>query len=1488
MKKIALFILSIFTFLNIYSQRIAFRTDSLGFYSDFFDYAKKSKKNGEEVYKKMHSQWDSLYFTDNEKVEIIRNMNSILKKNARLIPQISNYLEVLYSFNDNQHNHQSYLEWNKAFTYYIKRKSLTQINQLLIITKKTLDKNILYQKVNLQWYHTGTFKYEYKKHKLIANFSKGNLIGKLLKDSIIISQTSGKLYPFTKTWEGIQGKVDWRKTSLDSNARYVNLLNYKIKLHQTGFKATKVSLTDKIYGISSIDGDFEDKISSMKRQKNSSFPRFKSYSEKLKLKNIFGWINYTGGVEIKGYKLYGFVDKEYRANLWLTQNSKNIAHFRSRSFVFRDSLISSLNSSVEIELDTSSFYHAGINFKIIGKKITFFRANQGIGQSPFHDNFHQIDIFADIAIWNVNKQQINFKNNITSSKGYIYIRSADFFDPEDPLLKGNFPRNPALIIRDFGASEFSAEELARYMRAPSRQVSYMLMALSFKGLIEYDQETHRAKLLPQFENYLQKLSGNEDYDNLHMLSQPKINKNAGAILNLKNNELTVMKLLPIPISEKRNLVVRPKNDSIVFKTGRNFNFDGSLTIGSLGFVGKNFKFDYNQFKINLDSVDYMTIKVPEQRPDSSYTGKILEVKNVIEKIRGDILIDDPTNKSGLDSFPEYPILTTYDTSYVYYDKVVKPLGVYPRNKFYFQIYPYKIDSLSHFSTEKFNLLGEFHSDSIFPVFKDVDLIIQPDLSLGFDKPSSQTGDSLYAGKGLFFNDIVLNSRGLNAQGTIKYLNSSITSSFFHFYPDSMTTLAKKFVMDAQTKGYQFPDIQTDDDSILIQWYPQNDSLWINNGKPKTKKIILHLYQREARLNGKLLIQPQGAIASGGIQIKNGHFDSKNYKFKSRTFEADSSDFILRTNKTPANQSTQYDSSDFRTVNVEAKVDFNQRIATLKSNGSDSYIDFPQNQYLCYMSQMVWYMDKDNLDMKSVADSSSAIAASGAQFLSINPKQDSLRFLAQTSTFDATNKIITAKGVSEIAVANSLIIPKDGVVTIKKRAQMQTIDNAKIETENFTFLNSSASIQGKYKLVASGKYNYIDENDSVEIINMNIIEVNDTTKILYAHGKISQLQKFKLSKAFNYFGNVKINTNDSLALFDGNIQLEHSCDKLKINPITRPFYKFKTKINPDSIIIPIVDVNHENAPYVATLITNDSTHIYSSFLNPSGYWSDRPIIKSEGVMFYDKHTHTYSVASSQKLHSPEERGNILMLNKDFCKVYGQGSIDFGVKYGQLKINACGEVFHKIQADKVDINSSYTIDFFFNQQLKDIIYDKFKQAQGLKALDLSLANVKRDFIELAGKQNVDKMYSELGTTGEIKTVPTALNKTFVFSNLKLKWNKETKTFINDGPIGISFIDGKPVNKMVYGYIEFTKKKSGNLLKMYIETDKKTWFFFTFSQNVLKTYSSISEYNDIIRNLKAKDKRMEVARNQKPFSFNLSSERIKNKFLYRVEPVDDEDEF
>jgi hypothetical protein len=167
-------------------------------------------------------------------------------------------------------------------------------------------------------------------------------------------------------------------------------------------------------------------------------------------------------------------------------------------------------------------------------------------------------------------------------------------------------------------------------------------------------------------------------------------------------------------------------------------------------------------------------------------------------------------------------------------------------------------------------------------------------------------------------------------------------------------------------------------------------------------------------------------------------------------------------------------------------------------------------------------------------------------------------------------------------------------------------------------------------------------------------------------------------------------------------------------------------------------------------------------------------------------------------------------------------------------------------------------------------------GLQAADVTSADYKKALTGLIGKEPADKVLKDLSASGTIKKFPDELNKAIVFSNIEMKWNTETRSYISEGWIPISNIGKTPINKVIKGKIEMVKKRGGDILNVYIELESQKWFFFNYTRNIMNVIAGDENFNKTIRELDGKKRSIDVPSGQPPYQFMIGIEKRKRDFL------------
>ncbi len=1483
-----------------YAQRLKkFTPDTAIYLEELNKFMQKNdkKKEVKELIEKFTIIWKTK-IPENRKQNIYKISNLFLKKRARNFPEFNNYLHCLMAFAESSLDTNNYYEWERGFKYMLKKNKiyLSKVNSYLRSTLNLLSNNTIYQSSSTKWKsNTDNFYFKFDKTIKII-FKDIDLTCYASKDSIKIHNTEGIFDPINVRWEGTNGQVLWERAGLSKDSVYAKLSNYKINMKTSKYYADSVVFINKNYFDYPLKGKLEDKVTVITSPDKSKFPRFDSYSKRFKIDNIYENINYRGGFSMQGPKFIGSGTKNQRAYLYIFRKVKvekdSISHLEnilflkaaSKYYVFKKKYITGLNTSVSLYLDTDSIYHPGLLFRyyVDNREVNLIRNDDPstMARSPYFDTFHKIDMDFELLSWKIDDPKID----ITMLKGTNYnkarFESANYFSPAQyEKLQAMNKIHPYVALRRFAkkykTEVFTAEEFASFLRLSLPQIRKLLIELSFTGIVDYDINTQIAQIKQRLYDYLDAIVGDKDYDIIDFNSTTRAPLN-NATLSLKNFDLQIHGVPQILVSDSQNVVFYPKQAQIILKRNRNFDFSGVVTAGFFTFFGQNFTFNYDSFKVELNQVDSLRIKVKDEL-DNWGRMKLKNVQSVIEDVTGDILIDSTNNKSGNKHYPKFPIFTSMDTSYVFYDKKSIQQGKYKRDKFYFEVEPYTIDSLNNFSVEGMEYKGTLYSGGIFPPFKEK-LVLQADNSLGFHHSTPDEGFPIFKSKGHYFNDIFLSNHGLRGGGTINYLTSTTISKDFIFYLDSMNTNSEIFNIKKQISGVKYPTVNSD--SAYIHWEPYKDVVIA-----KSKKHPFVMFDNQTDLAGTLKYQPFGLTGKGNMNIKNAVLQSNLFYYKDEYFDADTAKFDVKT--------SDLKQFTFNSDNVQTHIDFVSRTGKFKPINAVAFVKFPQNQFVSYIDDFLWYIDKQQIDMatntqvqviergklKLVPIEQKTETPHGSLFLSVNPKQDSLNFISPTSNFDLNKNIIYTHDVKYIEVADATIYPGDGDVTIQKNAKIKTLLKAEIIANNTTryhnFYNSNINILGRKNYNASGDYDYLEAGGRKHVINFNLIAV-DTSGQTFATGKIIQIQDFSFSPAFLYKGGVKLYANKQFLTFTGSAKMTHNCKQIDKN-----WVKFSAEINPKQIYIPIdeqaYDIN-DNKLYSGMMLTKDSTHIYSTFLSKRKNYSDIPVCSASGYLFFDKSTNKYKISSLEKLIENDLPDDMLSLQKNYCNMYADGKINLGVDLGQVKINTYGSIIHNLPNNNITVDAMMTIDFYFPDKCLEILADTIKIDGSLTSVNIKRKTYTKGITRILGEKKANDFLKEMSMFGIIKNFPKKLQHTIVLTDVNFKWNSETQSYRSVGKIGISNIMNTQINRFVNGNIEIIKKRSSDVFVMYLEIGKGNWFFFYYQRGLMQSISTNSEYNTIIKDTKVSKRKLKVKKYEPAYMYFLSNERKRKDFLKR----------
>jgi len=1060
-----------------------------------------------------------------------------------------------------------------------------------------------------------------------------------------------------------------------------------------------------------------------------------------------------------------------------------------------------------------------------------------------------------------------------SAIGNAYFESENFFNYDKFLnMMMLDDKHPLVSLKSFakayGSDEFPVEDYANYLNLDIITVQQLAMRMAYSGFVFYDKNIDMITIKPRLYDFLAASVNRIDYDVISFASltdAPLEN----AIFELGTYDLSINGIPEIYVSDSQNVVIYPRNNRITLKGNRNFQFNGIVQAGLLTFYGDNFFFNYDSFKLNLQNIDSLQLQYLSGKRDNYGILVQEDVKNMLHSITGELLIDGPNNKSGRENLPQYPIFKSRENSYVYYEDKSIQNGVYDANDFHFQVYPFEMDSLDNFNYRDLFFKGQFVSADIFPAFEK-ELSLQPDHSLGFRHMAPAEGFPVYQGKGTYYNEIWLSNKGLKGEGKLEYLTSTTLSKDFNFYPDSMNTLSTNFDITRQTTDTQYP--VTTSLNSYIHWQPYSDKLFA-----RQTDTVFTMFNDSTFLAGNLLLEPSGLSGNGKMDLKNSDLKSNLFRYKADDIFADTSNFYLRSVNRPG--------FTVLTDNINAHISYTQRMGWFHANEGYSLVEFPDNRYISYLDQFVWDMQKKELAMGSAKEpvevdyTDEDTEPEGPRFLSVHPKQDSLSFIAPLAYYDYKNNFIKAKGVKFIEVADSRIYPDEGNLVVEPDARITPLENARLRTDTLrkfhTIHSATLNILGKKYFDGMGNYDYVDENNEVQLIHFKEIKVDSSLQTV-ASGEIYESANFKLSPVYRFQGKAFLASRDSLLTYKGGVKIEHNCENMEPD-----WLYFQSKISPLNIFIPVSDqpVNIErNKIYTGVSVHYDSIHVYPSFFTARKSYSDKPIVNSSGFLYFDKENQLYKIGSKEKIDSFHFAKNYLSLFREECKIYGEGNIDLGQDLGQVKLQSYGSVRHDIAANETVLDLILSVDFFMNSSMIELMGKEIDSTPNLEPVNLNNPLIKKYQDYTLGKEDAQKFRDDIGLFGEVKNLPSKVKHTIVFNELKLIWNNESNSYLSTGKIGIASIDDIQINKKVNGLIELELRRSGDNFDIYLDMGNRLYYYFGYTRSVMQTLSSNGRYVETIMNMKAKDRKQKIGRNEVSYIYLISTDRKKDYFKQR----------
>ena len=1476
MRKSLLLLFFFFAMVSLsYGQRLTqFSTDTTKFTNDltqFFMEFSANKDQAADYMKKFERLWKENKISGYYKELTMNTCNIMLTRRMKPYPFFVGYLNTIINTLENTRSGEAFDNWHECLLKMLAGKSNRGVQEFYAMSENIFTNNTFY-KTPSYTYKTmeDNFKFIYDSIPMVI-FENVTVVGLNPRgDSIAIEETSCVFYPTSGRLVGKNGRVSWARCGLD-NEVFATIKRYNIDCKIGSYTSDSAVFTGKQFFDKPQLGKLTDRI--ITENNNITFPRFDSYSKRLLVKDIYPGVDYDGGFGMRGPT---FVGSGNPARIIINKDDQKFMEISARAFGMSKDKIAANPGVLKLFLEKDTIYHPGISFtyQMDKKLVTIIRGDDGLQKTPFQNTFHKYDMYFEQILWNTEEPTMTFNFLPNNNQGEAYFESTDFFTREKAeAVRMGENINPIFkMIEYYNAnnkpSNFSVVDFAKYLKYMAVDLRPIIFKMAIFGLVYFNPETDMISVRQRLFDYAENIKHKHDYDIITLHSVLPNRDNAS--MNLMNYDITLRGVKMVLLSDTQKVFMFPKDGEILLKKNRKMNFNGTVASGKFEFCGKDFMFDYDNFKINMNTIDSIRIFVESFEPDVNGNIPFRKVQTLIENVSGELRIDGPKNKSGWLKAPTFPSFRSFKESYAFYDKRKIYKGVYDRDKFYFKLDPFNIDSLDNFRNEALRFDGTFSSADIFPSFRET-LTLQSDYSLGFIRQTPTGGFPIYGGKGNFDKTISLSNRGLRGAGDLNFSSSASKVGDLILFPDSANGIASTFDIKEGTDP-EFPNVHGD--SVRLHFMPYDEML-----QAFDQRTQFVSYKEKVNFHGRYDLSYRELIGDGKVEFDKAFMISRNIKFERRKFNSDTANFKLK--------AFNEEGFTFSTVNVNAKIDFDKRIGEFITNGEGSFVKFDKCQYIAYMDRFKWYMDAEDIELgdtqkKMNTDANEVgLDLEGPEFISVHPKQDSLRFFAPGAKYNLRKYIISCKNVPYINVADARVTPNNGDVTIFKNAVMDTLKASKIlantTTQYHTIRNTTVNIFGRFDYLASGEYQYIDENDKPYLIRFQTIKP-DTAGQTVSDGDIPEKDNFKFNDYFSFAGKVRLFAAQQFLTFDGGTKIVHNCPT-----IGKSYLRFTGEINPRDIQIPIpkkaIDMKGA-AVGTGLFFALDSNMVYPAFISLQGGRSAKDLIEADGLLTYDKENKQYEISNKEKLEEMSLPGNYVSLSTETCGIYAEGAFNMSTDLGQVKLKTAGNAQYVPERDSAMFNLMMVCDFFFdNGLLKKMAKDFEIYLSSLNPTPFEGDLFNHGMIELLGKERGDRAISELNLYGNYKRFPDEFEKSLVFNEIHMVYNKRLKGYVSVGPVGLANIYKNEIFRYIPNAIIVIKKVKGNdQIDIYLEVDANTWYYFTYYRGVMLVASSNDEFNKSLNEMKAKNKKLNVEKGP-AYRFDQTSKKKKEQFIDKL---------
>jgi hypothetical protein len=278
--------------------------------------------------------------------------------------------------------------------------------------------------------------------------------------------------------------------------------------------------------------------------------------------------------------------------------------------------------------------------------------------------------------------------------------------------------------------------------------------------------------------------------------------------------------------------------------------------------------------------------------------------------------------------------------------------------------------------------------------------------------------------------------------------------------------------------------------------------------------------------------------------------------------------------------------------------------------------------------------------------------------------------------------------------------------------------------------------------------------------------------------------------------------------------------------------------------------------VGVNVSNDSTHVYPLFFTR----------KRNG---YDEKTKEFKMGAYNKIFKEATKGNLIILNEAKQAVSFEGKFDMAFKGSKFEIGAAGSAIYSLADTSFTMKLVALLNFPFAQNALRIMYDSLTDQSLMAAQpEFNPEFLTKALSELVEEKNIKRINEEINENNNIRLI-NDLEKTIFISDLQLRWNQATRSFVSVGEIGINSFDKYKFERKIKGMMEIVKRRSGDDFTLHLQSMQGSWYFFKYQKGIMYTIGSDPLYNKYV-----KDNIDKVSKDD--FKLRLANISARNQFV------------